>query len=154
MKKNLLLSLLMIFLMVMNGVLLYMTVKEPDGKPGPPRDFIFKELNFTAAQRMEFQEINAEHHRKMRALDDRTRKLKELLFSNLGSEGFSDQELDSITSSIGNLSQEREKEIFSFFNTLERMCDAEQKRKLKRIVRGALRRPGPGGGPPPPPPHR
>ncbi|WP_422083824.1 Spy/CpxP family protein refolding chaperone [Ulvibacterium sp.] len=152
MKKNLLLSILLIFLMVMNGVLLYMTVKEPDRKPRPPRDFIFKELNFTEEQRMEFQEVNAEHHRKMRTIDERTRELKELLFSNLGSDDFSNQELDSITSTLGNLSQEREKEIFSFFNKLERMCDTEQKRKLKRIVRGALRPHGPKGGPPPP--HR
>ncbi len=152
MKKNLLLTLLLIFLMVMNGVLLYMTLKEPDKRPRPPRDFILKELNFTEEQQMEFQEVNAEHHRKMRDIDKRTRELKELLFSNLGSADFSNQELDSITSTIGNLSQEREKEIFSFFNKLERMCDSEQKRKLKGIVRGALRRPGPGGGPPPP--HR
>lgn len=153
MKKNLLLTLLLIFLMVMNGVLLYLTFKEPNKKPRPPRDFIFKELNFTEEQQMKFQEVNVEHHRKMRAIDERTQELKELLFSNLGSTDFSDQELDSLTSRIGHLSEEREKEIFSFFNTLERMCDAEQKRKLKRIVYGALRPPGPGRGGPPPP-HR
>jgi hypothetical protein len=152
MKKNLLLTLLLIFLMVMNGVLLFMTLKEPHKRPRPPRDFIFKELNFTEDQQMEFQDVNAEHHRKMRAIDERTRELKELLFSNLGSDDFSNQELDSITSRIGSLSQEREKEIFSFFNKIERMCDSAQKRKLRRIVKGALRPPGPGGGPPPP--HR
>lgn len=152
MKKNLLLTLLLTFLMVMNGVLLYMTLKEPDRKPRPPRDFILKELNFTEDQQMEFQEVNAEHHRKMRGIDERTRELKGLLFSNLGSDDFSNQELDSITSSIGDLSEEREKEVFSFFNKIERMCDSAQKRKLRRIVSGALRRPGPEGGPPPP--HR
>ncbi len=153
MKKNVLLTILLLFLMVMNGILLFMVVNEPEKRHGPPRNFIADHLDFNEEQMAKFMEFDEDHHRRMRRIDDRFRRSKEMLFSKLGSD-VSQKELDSLTELMGVLSQEREVEVFRYFNTIGKICDDKQKRKLKEIVSGALGRGRPGGRPPhdgPPP---
>ena len=150
MKKNVLLIVFLGFLMVMNGVLLYLVVKKPNQKQRPPREFISSRLDFNEEQTESFMELDREHHRKMRGIDNELRELKEILFSNLGGTELSDEELDSLAKKIGKLSTAREMEVFRYFRQIEENCDAKQKQKLKRIVSGALR-PGPPGDRPPSP---
>ena len=156
MKKNLLLTIFLVFLMVMNGVLLYLFIVKPEGNNRPPRKFIAEQLNLDDNQLLKFRVIDKEHHQKMREMEMESRELKGLLFSNLDNPDFTDEELDSIANLIGNLAYNREKEVFYYFNELESICNAKQKMKLQQIVSGALR-PGLGaghgpnqGGPPPP----
>lgn len=156
MKKNLFLTILLVFLMVMNGVLLYLFIAKPEGNNRPPRRFIAEQLNLDDNQLLKFRDIDKEHHQKMRGIEIESRELKGLLFSNLDNPAFTEKKLDSITSLIGDLAYNKEKEVFSYFKELERLCNAKQKTKLQQIVSGALR-PGLGaghepnqGGPPPP----
>ena len=153
MKKNVLLLVLLVFLIVMNGVLLFLVVKKPNRKPGPPRDFIVERLDFNEEQLVEFAEIDETHHQKMRAIDDESRRLKGILFTTREENRVN---IDSIGDLIGTLAKERELEVHHYFKRIEQLCDDKQKLKLKRIVRGALR-PGPPHGRPPhdgPPPRR
>ncbi|MDT0605449.1 hypothetical protein [Croceitalea rosinachiae] len=150
MKKNLLLTILLIFLMVMNGVLLYLVLNKTERKNRPPKVFITQQLGFNDNQLADFRSIDEEHHRKMRALEDNSRDLKELLFSNLDNTNFTTNELDSITNLIGQLSIDKEQEVFNYFKALENICTDKQKIKLKNIVTGALRRNPQRGDPPPP----
>ncbi|SHG85720.1 hypothetical protein [Flagellimonas flava] len=152
MKKNILLTVLLVFLMVMNAVLLFLILDKPDEKRRPPRKFITAELGFSEAQQIEFAEIDREHHRAMRRLDRHSRDLKELLFSKLDDTSFHQNELDSITGLIGQLSEDREREVFSYFRKVSKICNEKQKLKLERMLFGALKHgPRPEG---PPPPHR
>ncbi|MEM9648518.1 MAG: hypothetical protein AAF969_08550 [Bacteroidota bacterium] len=152
MKKNILLTVLLVFLMVMNAVLLFLILDKPGEKRRPPRMFITNELGFTEAQQIEFSEIDREHHRTMRRIDRHSRDLRELLFTKLDDTNFNPQELDSITGLIGQLSEDREKELFSYFQKISNVCNEKQKLKLERILSGAIKHgPRPDG---PPPPHR
>lgn len=156
MKKNVLLTVLMVFLMVMNGLLLYLVLRKSDRKPRPPKAFIAHELGFDERQMTKFMKFDEEHHQKMRAIDGQIRELKEILFSYLADEKAARNKIDSIGDRIGMLSKERELEVFGYFSSIEEICNESQKRRLKRIVTGALR-PGPPGGRPPhdrPPPPR
>lgn len=156
MKKNLLLAILLIFLMVMNGVLLFLMLNKPEKRKGPPGTFISNQLGFDPGQQAEFLEIDRIHHFKMREISNRFRDLKEHLFTRMGDADFTEEKVDSISNLIGELSAAKEKEIFSYFRQIEDICNKDQKLKLENIVHQALRRgpgPGPGQGPPGPPPH-
>ncbi len=156
MKKNILLAILLIFLMVMNGVLLFLLLNKPEKRKGPPGTFISSQLGFDLGQQSDFLEIDRIHHLKMREIGNRSRNLKEYLFANMDDVDFTDKKLDSITDLIGKLGAEKEREVFSYFKQIESICNKEQKLKLESILQQALRRgpgPGPGHGPPGPPPH-
>ena len=153
MKKNLLITILLLFLMIMNGVLLYLVVNKEEKRGGPPKDFIAKELKLDDSQLDKFKKVDELHHSKMRAMDFEARELKEVLFSNLGNSDFTTQKLDSVVNLISSLSAEREKEVFSYFNKLQEICNPNQQAKLNAIVSGALKQ-GPEGNGPPPPPER
>ena len=158
MKKNTLLTVLMVFLMVMNGILLYLVVNGNDGeqKNRPGRMFIPNHLDFTPKQRTAFSELEEAHHQKMQHIDQQYRRLKEVLFGNLPTSRLSTSEMDSIGKRIGILAAEREMEVFTHFSNIQDLCKPEQKSKLHEIVKGALHpgpprhRPPPHGGPPPP----
>ena len=98
--------------MVMNTVLLYIVIKEPDKKPRPPREFIYDKLNFNEDQIDRFFQIDDAHHEKMRAIDRESRRLKEQLFSSIGG---NEMLIDSIASQIGALTKERELEVYHYF---------------------------------------
>ncbi len=155
MKRNVLLFVLLIFLMVMNGVLLYLVMQKPDRKIQPPKSFISERLDFNKEQLTEFSKYEREHRQKMRYIEERSRELKEILFSNIGSEESKEMKIDSIGALIGTLEKEREIEVFDHFRQIESICDEDQKQQLKRILNGAFgpRRPDgrpPNDGPPPP----
>ncbi len=153
MKKNIVLMVLLGFLIVMNGILLFLVVKKPDRKHRPPKEFITERLNFNEDQIIKFGTIDEAHHRKMRTIDGESRKLKEILFSDVGNDAI---KIDSIAGLIGSLAKERELEVHDYFEKIEKICDDKQKLKLRRIVAGALKPRPPGGGPPhdgPPPPR-
>ena len=152
MKKNVLLAILLLFLMVMNGILLYLVLNKPERRERPPRNFIAQQLDLDENQLEEFNRIERTHHREMRRIDGRFRDLKEMLFMNLNNRQFTEKELDSVTQLIGKLSIDREKEVFLYFKALEGICTEKQKIQLENIVSGALKPNFERGGPPPP--HR
>lgn len=138
MKKNLPIIILLIFLVVMNGILLFLLLDKPDRQSRPPRVFITQQLGFDENQKKEFKDIDERHHRKMKNIDNRSMGLKKYLFNKLGGSDFTDKELDSVTVLIGELSRKREKEIFNYFKEIEKVCNKEQKSKLEAILSGAL----------------
>ncbi|MEO0508165.1 MAG: hypothetical protein AAF090_18560 [Bacteroidota bacterium] len=148
MRKNTIVLVALIFLIVMNGILLYLVVQKPERPRRHPRTFLAKELALDAQQLEQYEVLEKDHHRKIRALDDRFKRLKGDLFRNLG-ERSDGKVVDSLTQLIGQLSQERELELFGHFSDIERICTPEQKEKLKRLVAGALHPKGPPHGPPP-----
>ena len=155
MKKNVWLLVLLVFLMVMNSVLLYLVLREPDRGPIRPREFITERLGFDEAQQLEFSEIEVAHRAQMQRIDERFVSLRAQLFSDIGARPRAEVSQDSLIGLIGSVSAERELELRSYFKQIEALCTDRQKRELQHIINGALR-PGPPGrrpprnGPPPP----
>jgi len=164
MKKNLLLYILLAFLLVVNGFFLFNHLAKPDRKgPRGPGDFMVKELQFNEDQLHSFNELNGEHHRKMRLLSNDLRKLKDELFSKISVTSIDVNVIDSLTTLIGKKEKEKETEIFNHFRNIQDICTKKQKEKFKMIIKDALHRGGdkgqrpPGSGRPnerrPPPPR-
>ncbi|MEL6974721.1 MAG: Spy/CpxP family protein refolding chaperone [Bacteroidota bacterium] len=148
MRKNTIILIALVFLVIMNGILLYLVVQKPERPRRHPRTFLAKELALNPQQLEQYEILEQDHHRTMRKLDDRFKRIKGDLFRNLG-ERSDEKVVDSLTQLIGQLSQERELELFHHFSAIERICTPEQKEKLNRLVTGALHPKGPPHGPPP-----
>lgn len=154
MKKNLLLYILLIFLIIVNGFFLFNYMgKTNAGKQSErqrPGDFIIKELGFNELQLEQFRALNHEHHRTMRHLSGDLKILKDDLFDELSISPTNDMLIDSMTSLIGKKQKERETEVFYHFKRIQEICNSSQKEKFEKIIIDALRR----GGRKDKPPHR
>ncbi len=144
MKKNLLLYILLIFLIVVNGFFLfnYLGKSSDKSRKGPkgPGNFIAKQLEFDEAQMQRFQELNQEHRQVMRGLLNETKDLKEELFKKISETNISDKEIDSITRLIGIKEQQKEKETFKNLKNIQEICNDKQKERFNKIVRDAMHR--------------
>jgi len=141
MKKNLLLYILLAFLLVVNGFFLINHLSKANRKgPKGPGNFIVKELQFNKDQLNNFDQLNDQHHNKMRLLSDDLRKLKDELFSKISVASVNENEVDSLTTLIGKKEKEKETEIFNHFRNIQDICTEKQKEKFKIIIKDALRR--------------
>ncbi|MEX0288588.1 MAG: Spy/CpxP family protein refolding chaperone [Flavobacteriaceae bacterium] len=153
MKKNLLLTLLLVFLVVMNGILLFLFFKKPGKRPLPPHEFVVKELRFTDEQMREYEKIRMDFDHNMRPLHRERMQLKEALFAKMSETDVEEKEIDSITALIGASEKERDMQVFNHFRAIYDLCDERQKEHFAKIVNRALRMPPgrKGQGPPPRP---
>ncbi|WP_411031959.1 Spy/CpxP family protein refolding chaperone [Spongiimicrobium sp. 3-5] len=150
MKKNLLLTLLLVFLVLMNGVLLFLFFSKPPRRSGPPHMFVVKELNFNTLQMEQYQVLDQKFEQGMRPLHHRRRQLKNEMFKMISEGNGSVKEIDSITDLIGDSEKERDLKVYYHFRAIYELCNPEQKKRFQRIVQDALqrgRKKGPG------PPH-
>ena len=144
-------TVIIILLFINMSTLAFMWMNKPPHGMPPPRqevgDFLMRELNFTDAQRNQFEKLRDEHRNSVRDLRDHSRDLHDSFFDLL-STGMSDstkvvQYADSITS--------RQKQIelstFYHFQKVRKICTPEQQKKFDKIIKDALRMMAP------PPPH-
>lgn len=168
MKKNLLLYILLGFLVIMNAFFLFQHFSSSD-QNGPkervPGNFITEQLKFDDAQTAQFKKLDAEHRKKMKAIQDDIKVFKDRMFDKLSDKTVNRLEIEAIATSIANMEAAKEIEIFYFFKSIGDLCTENQRESLKAILKAALgprrgrdgkgRPDGPGGEhrPPPPPRH-
>ena len=154
MKKNIILYVLLIFLIVVNGFFLLNYLKGgTDNKKIEPqrnRDFIVNELNFDEMQLEQFNAKSEDHHETMKLLSDEIKELKDDLFETLFNNKVNETTIDSLSSLICEKEKEKEKEIFYHFRAIQEIANDKQKEKFKLILKDALRRGEQGNRPPPP----
>ena len=142
MKKNLLLYILLIFLIIVNGFFLFNYIGKPQmkGPPGPngPSDFIAKQLNFDDIQMEQFRKIEDVHRDNNRKISEDLRELKRELFDNISDTSISEKKIDSITTLIGNKEKERDMEVFYHFRKIQSICNEKQKKRFNNIMKDAL----------------
>jgi len=154
MKKNLILYILLGFLVLMNLFFLFNHFNK-SGKIGSQRpgqaNFISEQLTFDATQTQQFEDIEAAHREKMRAILDGLRELKGGLFEKLSEEKVDPSEIEAMVTLIAEKEKAKELETFRFFREVSEICNPDQKEKFTSIIKDALRRQGPQGrnGPPP-----
>ncbi|MEM7602146.1 MAG: hypothetical protein AAF357_12110 [Verrucomicrobiota bacterium] len=168
MKRNLILYILLIFLVLVNGFFLYnylgISISDRPRKLEKPTDFIIKELDFNTAQLEQFRESNRVHNETMMRLSEDIRDLKNALFDKLSEASVDTNAIDSITSLLGQKEKEKRTNVFYHFKEIQTICDDKQREKFNRIISDALHNPGnreqnrsgPRGGNErrPPPPNR
>ncbi len=155
MKKNLLLYILLIFLIVVNGFFLFNYIGNSNSKklegPQSPGNFIAKELGFNKTQLEQFRENNQMHHETMMSLSEDIRGLKDELFNRLSDANIAEKVVDSITTLIAQREKEKETEVFYHFKSIQEICNEKQKEKFKDMINDAIRLEGLRDQEPPPP---
>ena len=158
MKKNTLLYIILLVLIIMNGFFLYNYLGKPvNNRPmkqtGNPSEFIAKKLRFNDSQLEKLHTLDEVHREKMMRTEDAIKELKDVLFGNLSNETVKSSTIDSLTTLIGIREKEKDMNVFNHFREIQNICDENQKKRLEKILKDALRPPGQPGreGEPPPP---
>lgn len=142
MKKNRLLYILLIVLVVMNGffmVKIFGDKHPPDRNPGK---FIAKELHFDETQMQEFEKINNVHHDAMREVSREIKELKDALFNELSGTEVNEVKINDITRRIGEKERQKGLETFYHFKAVQKICTEEQRSRFNSIIQDALHRHG------------
>ncbi|WP_338359434.1 hypothetical protein [Yeosuana marina] len=162
MKKNLLLYILLLFLIVVNGLFLYNYLGDRSGNEArlrskrdrDPGAFIVKELRFNDAQLKQVDDLNKKHKTAMRYTLDEIKGFKDMLFSEILLDDVSNSKIDSIIALISKQEGIKEKNTVMYLRGLYNISNEKQKRHFKNIVTDALRMGNPDGPrerrPPPP----
>ncbi|MDH7445562.1 Spy/CpxP family protein refolding chaperone [Aquimarina sp. 2201CG14-23] len=144
MKKNIALYILLVFLIIVNGVFLFMILKKPEKRKQSPGDFMAQELRFDEKQMKSFQKLNYNHEKEMRTIHHDIRQLKDGLFNLLDIQNVNTKTIDSITDLIGEKIKEKDVITFYHFKDILAICNEKQKTKFDKIVKRALHK-GPKG---------
>ncbi len=118
-------------------------------KPGQGREninkFLFSELNLSQEQSDQFREARIKHHQKSKALKDEIFRLKQRIINQVFEENPDEDLVEDLSSRIGELETEFEKEIYSHFTQLKNICNEDQVGKFEQIFREVFTRRGPPG---------
>ncbi|MGB5819910.1 MAG: hypothetical protein WBG90_10545 [Saonia sp.] len=149
MKKNLLLYIILGFLLVMNGFFLFKHFGTSD-KARPQRhgqaNFIADQLEFDATQLQKFEALDRAHREKINSFRSEIRASKDALFDKISDESFNDSEIEAISTEIANMEKVKALETFRFFSSVSEICNENQKKRFKTIIKDGLRQQGPADG--------
>ena len=137
MKRENILTWLVIFLALLNGaVLFYFISKEYSPEPGPPDRIIIEALQFDDQQRAEFDRLKGDHHRKMVELNARFRLTMENYFLTLQTNSIGKDSLEQI---ITEIEKERLSITYSHFQDVKKLCRNDQLEKLNAFLPELIR---------------
>ena len=146
MKKNTLLYILLIVLLLANG---FFIIKHFEDKPGHrgktergPNNFISRQLDFNESQIQQYKNLRLVHRESMKTYDDDIRVLKDEFFSNISDENVNKSEVDSIATLISEKEKQKEIEIFNHFREVRKICNDSQKERFSSIIKNAIHRRG------------
>ncbi|QCE42196.1 Spy/CpxP family protein refolding chaperone [Psychroserpens sp. NJDZ02] len=140
MKKNTVLYLLLIVLIIMNVFFLFNYI----GRPGlngrkESGNFIATELKFNDKQLEQFKSLETKHYAVMRAVGDEIRSLKDQLFNNISAASVNQQDINNLTTAIAGKVILRENELFKRLRDIYQLCDDNQKEQFKSIIKKSRR---------------
>lgn len=140
MKKNTVLYLLLIVLIIMNGFFLFNYIGRP-GQNGPKAsgDFIAAELKFNDQQLAQFKSLETKHHDVMRAVGNDIKSLKDQLFTNITAKAVNQKDIDNLIANIADKTIIKENELFKRLRGIYKLCDDKQKEQFKSIIKKARR---------------
>lgn len=148
MKKNTVLYILLLVLIVINGFFLFNYLGRPEHKgPKENNSFIAKALKLNETQILELKKQELNHHNKMRAIGEDMKVLKDELFEKISKPTYNQLTLDSLITSIAKKESLKEKELFMRLRNIYELCNNEQKKQFSIIIKEARRfdPQGPGG---------
>lgn len=143
MKKNTLLYLILIVLVVMNGFFIYTFLNKPNEAParkkGNPTEFIAKELDFSKTQLDKLKTLDDLHRITMMKSDNEIKELKDLLFGSLSDTVIKSFTIDSLTTLIGIREKEKDINVFNHLKSIQEICNDDQKQRFQKIIKDAMR---------------
>ncbi|MCW3084189.1 MAG: hypothetical protein JWP12_1555 [Bacteroidetes bacterium] len=118
---------------------------EMNGPPGEgPKRIIIARLHFDDAQQQRYQVLIDEHRKKMRELNDATRKLHDSLFTLLKDATIDQAKADTLMQQIAANQKQTDELNFDHFQKIKSICKPEQLKDFNELVEelGALFAPG------------
>lgn len=160
MKKNLILYILLLFLVVANGFFLVNYLGRPEAREANrgPGDFLSKELRFDADQMQQFKKLSDAHNKEVKGLLQELKNLKHELFKRSHNESNDMIVINAIATRIGEHEKQKDLLSFKYFKNIRALCNAEQKKQFEKLIEKALIggdrdiEGEKGNHPPPPPP--
>lgn len=140
-------------LVVMNIVLLGIVWfgKPPHSGGQELRKFVEQNLKFTAAQSKQYDVLIGEHRKRIREIDEQTKKAKQALFQ-LVNESADTVKEKALTEQLAKLAIEKEMVTLNHFRKVRNsICIAEQKVLLDKLISEVLERMSAQNRPPRPP---
>jgi len=140
MKKNTVLYVLLIVLIIMNGFFLFNYLGRPQHKGVKASSaFIVKELNFNESQLAEFKQLEENHHIAMQSIGDDIKVNKDKLFKKITAPTIDRVKVDSLIHEISKTDVLREKELFNKLRGIYEICNENQKKQFTDILKKARR---------------
>ncbi|MCX6273914.1 MAG: Spy/CpxP family protein refolding chaperone [Bacteroidetes bacterium] len=145
---------IIVLLLINISTLGFMWFHNAPGNMNPPPhreigDFLMHELNFTDAQRHQFEELREDHRKSVDALRDESRKMHDEFFGLLGASVADSVKINLLADSLTALQKQIELSTFFHFQKVRAMCSPEQQQKFDEVIKEGLRMMAP-----PPPPRR
>ncbi|MEJ6791799.1 MAG: hypothetical protein QNK89_03425 [Lacinutrix sp.] len=140
MKKNTVLYLILVVLIIMNGFFLLNYLGRPQHKgPKESSDFIAKELQLNETQLEAFKNLERKHHDNMKSIGDDINVYKEVIFEKITTTELNQASIDSLMLLISEKEILKEKELFKRLRGVFDLCNKEQKQRFSAILKKARR---------------
>jgi periplasmic protein CpxP/Spy len=153
-KSKFFLLIIAILLLTNIAMLYFLFSKDKDGgkKPGFDRsaaakEFLQKEIGFSAAQIEQYDTLAKQQREKMKAVFDEMRTAKEELQKEVGGQAFSDSAIqEAVAQAIAKSSDRQEAMELNFYSNMQqvrKLCTAEQLPKFDSLFYKMWRKPKP-----------
>jgi len=134
MRKEKLLWILIIVLILVNGATIFFMLSGRRPAPGDKFDRTITEvLQLNQVQIRQFNIMKREHHQEMIRVDREMQSTYEKYFYLLSDTG-NILEKDSLETVLGNNQKEKIQITYQHFNELKSICTSEQKEKFKELI--------------------
>lgn len=134
MRKEKLLWILIIVLILVNGATIFFMLSGRRPAPGDKFDRTITEvLQLNQGQIRQFNIMKREHHQEMIRVDREMQSTYEKYFYLLSDTG-NILEKDSLETVLGNNQKEKIQITYQHFNELKSICTSEQKEKFKELI--------------------
>lgn len=135
MKKETLLTISIIFLLILNlGTLAYLFFDKPAPPPPRPDRLIIEELNFDEEQIEKFEILKKEAHRAFMEFDSKINDVASVYFALIKKDSFETAAKDSLENVMTAIQKEKADYLFSHFQDIKNICRDEQIEKFNKIL--------------------
>jgi periplasmic protein CpxP/Spy len=146
------LKIVIVLLLLINlSTISFMWFNKPP-KRDAVRDFLAKELQFTAKQREQFAALKKTHRTEIEALKESNKENHDAYFDLLKNPNVDSVTVSKAAHDIILIKEKEELSTFYHFQKVRALCDEKQKQKFDEIIKDAARMMAPpreGQGPPP-----
>jgi len=169
MKNNRVLVALVVILIVINCVFLglfwfrvYPAKKPMSPPPGPPFEYLSKELNLSPAQKTRYAKMRDEHIRFSDSINRETHMLRDSFFDHIKDPSVKAEMINMLAKKISDNMAKLDTSTFNHFRHFRAILNSNQQQRFDQVIQGVLRSmggrppqgrpggPGPEGIPPPP----
>lgn len=137
MKKERLLTIAVIGLLLLNAGTLLFLVMGNTSKPGEnqrPDQYIIERLKLDESQQIEFEKLKHEHRAQVVAIEEQVQQKRKEFFSQLRTATPNQQLADSLALQISALQKEKDMATFIHFSKLRALCTPKQQEVFDTFI--------------------